>query len=66
MSVASAAEVALMSVDEKVRRASTALAEIEGEGGDARLNASALADEIDRRSGVGFEAATLVVLSAGR
>jgi hypothetical protein len=66
MSVATPEELALMSVEERVQRAGETLSQVEREGLGDKLNASALADEIDRRSGVGFEAATLVVLASGR
>lgn len=59
----SAEQAALLSTDERVRLAGQALANL---GTQAKsLNASALADRIDKLTGVGFEAATLVVLASG-
>lgn len=53
----------MLTPDEKVDLAARALREI----GDraATMEGSALADEIDNLTNVGFEAAVLVVLSAG-
>jgi hypothetical protein len=56
-------EASLLTPDQKVARAIAALKEIGEEAN--QLPGSALADEIDRRTGVGFEAAAIVVLSSG-
>jgi hypothetical protein len=59
----SAERAAMLTTDERVRLAGQALANL---GTHAKsLDASALADRIDKLTGVGFEAATLVVLASG-
>lgn len=59
----SPSEASRLTPDQKVAHGLAALRQI---GDDAKnLPGSALADEIDRRTGVGFEAAVLVVLSSG-
>ena len=61
----SAEKAALLSTDQRIELAGRALATLDQKGEVAGLNASALADRIDRLTGVGFEAATLVVLASG-
>jgi hypothetical protein len=55
----------LLSTSQKLTLAGRAVEEI-GVGTAREMEAGMLADEINRRSGVGFEAAIIVALSIGR